>query len=416
MGIAKVRDDLYVETGNVGIKDTKINRKMTPEEKLHIKDGSLRIDDGQIKSWGTIEFQPNTDQSAGEDLIKFLDKDANSVAIIKDFDGKVGIGTTDPKGELHLVGNLILGNDTNDEKFIMHPRTNGDGDALYITNDKSDGGWEWDQGIILRRGGNVGMGTRSPSEKLEVNGSIKCSGNINGASIKSGYSGWAEFSHKDATHLDHYALSQHSNGETWLNAAENQKLIFSIHSSKKMILSSNGRLGIGTTSPRATLDVNGSISSNNGYRLYKDNTSSSEYWKIYPEWWDANDPDLMFNYSAKTAHSGWVAGWLEPQGGGWRNPSDQSIKKDIEPISNVLEEVMKLQAKTYRWLNSDSDSVKSLGFIAQEVESVFPDCVIDKHDLKTLNYKDFAVIAIAAIQEQQQQIELLQEEVAQLKQ
>ncbi len=122
----------------------------------------------------------------------------------------------------------------------------------------------------------------------------------------------------------------------------------------------------------------------------------------------------MFDYSRKTEHTSWVRGWLEPQGG-WKAPSDRRIKQDIEPLSNVLEEVMKLQPKSYRWIDSEPDSRKFMGFIAQEVEQVFPDCVSDKRDLKGLNYNDFAVLAIAAIQEQQKQIDLLQKEMAELK-
>ena len=38
-------------------------------------------------------------------------------------------------------------------------------------------------GITLRLGGNVGIGTASPSEKLDVSGNIKASGNINATSI-----------------------------------------------------------------------------------------------------------------------------------------------------------------------------------------------------------------------------------------
>jgi len=98
------------------------------------------------------------------------------------------------------------------------------------------------------------------------------------------------------------------------------------------------------------------------------------------------------------------------------NTSDQRLKQDIEPVSNMLEKVMELQPKSYRWLNSESDSGKLLGFLAQDVEPVFPDSVDNKSDFKALNYNDFSVMAIAAIQEQQKLIDALQEEVAQLKQ
>lgn len=85
----------------------------------------------------------------------------------------IGIGTTNPKSELHAVGDLVLGLDANNKKFVFHSRTNGDGDFLQITHDNSDGNWDWQQGITLRRGGDVGIGTTGPQAKLDVVGTTR---------------------------------------------------------------------------------------------------------------------------------------------------------------------------------------------------------------------------------------------------
>jgi hypothetical protein len=86
--------------------------------------------------------------------------------------GNVGVGTTNPTAKLHVAGDVVLGINENNKKFIFHSRTNGNGDFLQITHDKSDGGWEWGQGITIRRGGNVGVGTNNPRYKLEINGDV----------------------------------------------------------------------------------------------------------------------------------------------------------------------------------------------------------------------------------------------------
>jgi len=83
---------------------------------------------------------------------------------------QVGIGTASPSAKLHVVGNLVLGLNEANKKFILHPRTNNNGDFLQITSDKTDGDWNWGQGITLTRSGNVGIGTNTPSAKLHVNG------------------------------------------------------------------------------------------------------------------------------------------------------------------------------------------------------------------------------------------------------
>lgn len=96
--------------------------------------------------------------------------------------GNVGIGSAPATGanagklkvtgHAAIVGDLSLGRDSANQKFIIHSRTNSSGDFLQITHDKSDGDWDWGQGITLKRGGNVGIGTNNPTKKLEVKGHI----------------------------------------------------------------------------------------------------------------------------------------------------------------------------------------------------------------------------------------------------
>ncbi len=99
-------------------------------------------------------------------------------------DGNLGVGTTSPKGQLHSVGNFVLGLDGNNEKFVIHARPNNNGDFLQITSDRSNGTWDWDQGITLQRGGNVGIATTSPNQKLDVNGNVNVGGNLSIGSIQ----------------------------------------------------------------------------------------------------------------------------------------------------------------------------------------------------------------------------------------
>ncbi|NEO46957.1 MAG: tail fiber domain-containing protein [Moorea sp. SIO4A3] len=86
---------------------------------------------------------------------KYVDlrlEEGNALAITG---GKVGIGTNTPKSTQHIVGDLVLGKDVNNQKFIFHSRTNGNGDFLHITSDNSSGGWDWSKGIMFFRNGDV---------------------------------------------------------------------------------------------------------------------------------------------------------------------------------------------------------------------------------------------------------------------
>ncbi|MEM8639445.1 MAG: tail fiber domain-containing protein [Cyanobacteria bacterium P01_G01_bin.54] len=165
---------------------------------------------------------------------------------------------------------------------------------------------------------------------------------------------------------------------------------------------------------QGTIGIGGWLYIKNGKGMRFYDTSNKDYWRIYPQWSDADDPDLMFDYSAKTNKKDWVRGWLDP-GGGWKSPSDRRLKCDIQPLTNILERVLSLQPRSYHWINSSPLAKVQVGFIAQEVEEIFPDFVSNQHDYKGLGYADFSVVAVAAIQEQHNLIIKLQEEVALLK-
>jgi hypothetical protein len=117
--------------------------------------------------------------------------------------------------------------------------------------------------------------------------------------------------------------------------------------------------------------------------------------------------DLWLNCSSG------AAGRFDNLTGAYISPSDRRIKKDIKDLPNVLDGILKLHVRSYHFLyNKDTDPI-SFGFIAQEVKEVFPELVSNRMNPKTreqqysLNYDNFSVYAIKAIQEQQQQIDSL---------
>ncbi|APR88499.1 cell wall surface anchor family protein [Minicystis rosea] len=116
-----------------------------------------------------------------------LEAGASGAAVLVIKDGNVGIGTTAPKSKHHVVGDLALGLDTNNAKFLIHSRGSNQGDFLQITHDDANGNWTWGQGIVLRRGGNVGIGTNDPgTNKLRVMGDVLVDGSDNTARLSFG--------------------------------------------------------------------------------------------------------------------------------------------------------------------------------------------------------------------------------------
>ena len=88
--------------------------------------------------------------------------------------------------------------------------------------------------------------------------------------------------------------------------------------------------------------------------------------------------------------------------------SDARLKEDVRPLEGVLDRVMSLTPTSYRIKGVDNQL--QLGFLAQELQPVFPELVdyMENEDVYMVNYEGFHPIAIRAIQEQQKQIESLQ--------
>ena len=70
-----------------------------------------------------------------------------------------------------------------------------------------------------------------------------------------GHSDWASFAHIDRNNTTDYALMQHTGGSTLINSANGQTTSFRINNVQKMLLTSDGNLGIGTYNPTEKLHV-----------------------------------------------------------------------------------------------------------------------------------------------------------------
>ncbi len=67
---------------------------------------------------------------------------------------------------------------------------------------------------------------------------------------------------------------------------------------------------------------------------------------------------------------------------------------------------------TYNWIDNSKDSTEQIGFIAQELEKVFPQLVkTDEKGMKSVAYANMTAVLVQAIKEQQQQIDDLKKTV-----
>ena len=156
--------DLIVDT-NVGIGTS------TPTEKLEVIGDILLSGDTMSDA-----YKPN---AAGEP-IKLKNFGGDEVVTVLD-SGNVGIGTDSPDYELHVVdtGNAeIVAERTSGAKVIIQAQA-ARGKIGTLSNHQLRLGTNSNDNVTIDTTGDVGIGTTSPTEKLDVSGNIKASGNIN---------------------------------------------------------------------------------------------------------------------------------------------------------------------------------------------------------------------------------------------
>jgi hypothetical protein len=195
----------------------------------------------------------------------------------------------------------------------------------------------------------------------------------------------------------------------------------------QMVLKGNGRVGIGTTSPATALEVAGTIMSSH-LRVYDGLEAGSGY-----------DPNrygaVQIVESAGTSMVGYVraghyvvasgflagsndfaiAGWSLAGTGvrlvqgafAWTSTSDERTKDITNELSNVLEKLSGIRCVRFRYKTDCEKDMYGrcqyerdrIGFIAQDVQSAFPEAVHISAGLLGLTYQDMIVVNTAALKE-----------------
>ncbi len=103
-------------------------------------------------------------------------------------------------------------------------------------------------------------------------------------------------------------------------------------------------------------------------------------------------------------YNGVLRGTFSNSTGGYTAVSDIRLKKDMIPLGSVLNQLMNMTPYTYHLKDNNEHDPVSFGFMAQEVEKIMPDLVTkltngDGQPLLGMNYSNFGVLAVRAIQE-----------------
>ena len=433
---------------------------------------------GSLNAWsltGNAGTNPTTNFIGTTDAQDWAVKTNNFERIRVNASGLLGIGTTLPLAQLTIseknlpnIPTFAISDDLNFKRFSINiegnsdssfsnvrfdvfPKTNSDQAQFRFFNQTNTSGSktvrfyrgngtavpsavigvDGENSFFQRHGGNFGIGTNFPIQKLHVNNDV--SGEDSSFVVDGkGYVGIGTNNPLDKLHiLDGGVFVENSNN---------------FYSS---VLSSDGALelyrsSIAPIGPEA-----------NGYIDFKDNINDDYDFRIYYSTSALLPPNggLVFKSTTNGLtntgatrlviknNNGYVGigTWAPDQllsvngnaskagGGSWATFSDKRVKKDIQPFNDGLNVLMKLNPVTFKYNEKSgyTDVNKSfVGFIAQDIEMVAPYMVnlyddsngpSGLSDKRQFDESALNKILVNAVKEQQSQIEQLKKDLEEMK-
>jgi hypothetical protein len=274
--------------------------------------------------------------------------------------------------------------------------------------------------VLNPNSGNVGIGTTNPGQRLHVNGYLRANGWSvfkTGGSI-SGFIGHEQDWLGTGTSNNLIIASEGGNGIRFFTNGTGDA---------RITITTSGDVGIGITNPNSNkLFVYGNlcVQGGSGYGLVKgyDDAYHGMIFRGYPttatNLTDITATDVMSFYeyggdyrfytknpSSLTQHIRFYLGTIYATNTTVQSVSDIRTKENIRNSSEGLNIIDALRPVRFDFKDGFNESKKNqLGFIAQEVEEVFPDAVSewtkdDGETYKTMGPSALIPVLVKAIQE-----------------
>ncbi len=443
-----------------------------PDTRLHVDDGTtaaladgtgyavigdvdatnLVLDDQRILARDKGAAAALHLQSEGGDLVVHQNQ-VEARVVVKE-GGQVGVGTLDPKVKLQIEGGndaklndeeagfLVIGSPLGpnlalDDNEIMARNAAGksplhlqaDGGDVRIHNNQAD------TKVVVRDSGRVGVGTSNPEIKLHIEGGTDAS-----LSNGSGYLLLGSVDDQNVVFDDNEIIARKDGSAGTLHVqAEGGE--FRIHDrepeSERVVVKDSGRVGIGTTNPRAKLQVEGgtdvNLGDDSGFLVLgsvdgpnlaldqneiqaRENGSVSQLLLQHlGGGLRVNGLQAQSRNFAVTANGSVGVGTSTPafkldvrgqvRGTGGFTTSDVRWKKSVTDLGPPLKRLASLRGVRFEWRRDEHeemgfDEKPHFGLIAQEVEKVFPELVdTDDQGFKAVDTFGLVPVLLEAVKE-----------------
>jgi hypothetical protein len=283
--------------------------------------------------------------------------------------------TVTGQGSISSSSPTIKFNDSNENDYWIHTNQN----RFYVLH--GEGSWNGNRPLTILDGNKVGINDGTPVQALNVGGNIAVSGSL----LVSGSTGLRNVTGQ------YGSVQTTGNG---VNAYEG----YSIDGRYVFMSADNDHYGIYN-------DVD-----NKWVTLYQKSAVSGGRYTV-----NLNGGSLVLNLQQSNGSR--YASYDGDQN--WDFYSDRRLKENIVKEDNMLDRIMQLDVVNYDFIDEKKKEHKEFGFIAQEVEPLFPSLVSEQEDdrydfkVKSIGYSSFGVVALGGIKELKLQTDA---EIASLKQ